>query len=198
MDGLRVLIVVPPSDNRPGQDGPDSLYFRAGNYERAFDVRSLEDLEDELVVDEFGNRIVFTAWEAPNAVATNGFLRGRWEQIAEGDSVGRFSGVWVAQNGRTIGLFRGIYGVDDGGKQVFYGKYIDPHGNFLGILRGIWTQVGVESWGSTRETVLGRFRGEWVNEGNARQGELQGRWAVTNDRPGVLRGRWCTGDCLPG
>ena len=199
-DGLRFLIVRPPSSTSGPERSTaatDSVYFRAGSYSRVITWQELAILDDEVQIDASGNRISLQAHRVePSASHLGGFLRGQWDPIPAGESEGSFRGVWVGARGLAVGLFHGIYGTNDAGEQVFYGKYIDEGGAFLGILRGTWGAAGREPRNDAAAVELGWFRGEWVNADGDRQGELNGRYRTPEDRPGFLRGRWCRGDCL--
>jgi hypothetical protein len=198
-DGVRLLLVRPPdgNGNSPTRSAGDSLSFIAGPYSRVLTWSELERLDDEVQLDASGNRISLHA-ERVDATSSHlgGFLRGRWDPIAPGDSVGNFEGVWVGSRGQGVGWFHGIYGTRSDGKQVFYGKYIAADGTFLGRLRGTWGTTGHEPRNDAATVDLGWFRGEWVNAAGTKEGELTGHYRSPDGHPGFLRGRWCRGDCL--
>jgi hypothetical protein len=196
-DGIRLFLIRPRSLGSDPTEGKDSLFFQAGSYTRIFTWDELATLDEDVRVDESGNQISFQAQLVePTTSHLGGFLRGRWSAIAEGDSVGRFEGVWVGIRGQAFGTFRGIYGTRAGGEQVFFGKYIDPDGAFLGILRGRWGVTGVEQDRNGESVVHGWFRGSWVNAENSELGEIAGHFRSREGEFGFLRGRWCRGRCL--
>ncbi len=194
-DGIRVQVIFPP---RMGSDPQreDSLVFRAGPVKRVFLAAELDTLDEQIDVDAAGNQIrILGVPVNPTAAHLHGFLRGRWNHIAEGDSAGRFQGVWVSYDGRPAGVFRGIYGTREDSSRVFFGKWIDAYGRFRGLMRGTWSEG--EDRPGVQGTGFGQFRGEWVNASGEIEGALVGRWRAPTERPGYLDGRWCVPCATP-
>jgi len=182
-DGLRVWLIVPHSAE------PETLRFKAGDYEQTLLTSDLEDLSENIEISD-SLQISLRAFRADPAVAASGFLRGHWGR-APGDSLGRFGGHWVlGDDGRVVGVMRGHYGLNDQNQQVFFGKYIDLAGHFRGFLSGTWeaTVSGTEDTRNYRES--GTFSGQWVDEKGRPLGELQGRWQRRGNHTGVFTGRW--------
>ncbi len=186
IDGLRVLLVI-PADSL--STDVQTLYFKAGTYERTFTTTELEHLAEIVEISDT-QKISFHAFRADPSAQVDGFCRGRWGWAA-GDSVGRFAGTWVrADNGARVGFMRGHYGTNDLGEQVFFGKYIDNQGRFGGFLRGTWEAqvVGEEESAGLREN--GSFTGDWIDARGNAVGHLQGRWTRRGENGGMFQGSW--------
>ncbi len=188
-DGIRVLVRRLPT--RAGAPD-DTLTFTTPLVTKSFAFADLGDLELEVETGNANGEIVrFEGWDAPRFMTSRGFVGGSWGS-AEDDSVGHFAGRWVGVRGEVSGFLRGVYGHNDAGEQVFFGKYIDRSGNFQGFVRGHWaTSRGVEGVGPS----LGSFRGEWLDGGASpeRIGALHGVWRLQENGRGAFDGRWCVG-----
>jgi hypothetical protein len=85
-----------------------------------------------LYSDGMGNALTVTAFLVnPRPRRAHGFLAGKWND-------GMFRGRWCDANHTTMGYLYGIYGVKSDGHKVFFGKYVDTDGKFIGILFGRW------------------------------------------------------------
>ena len=188
MDGIRLLVYQWPESELAG---PDTLTLTTAMFSHSFPLEELAALDEIYDVDDVGNKVRIQAFLTdPTASVIHGFLRGRWVQIQEGETMGRFGGVWVGAHGRLSGYFRGHYGVNREGHQVFYGKYIDQTGRFVGFLRGRWQSEGVEINGAE----LGAFSGQWLNRERHRLGALRGHYRGREaSEVGFLNGVWCAG-----
>lgn len=188
-DGIRVLVRRAPS--REGEPD-DTLTFTTPLVTKSFAFAELGDLELEIETGNANGDVVrFAGWEAPRLMTSRGFLGGGWNWNAD-ESVGHFAGRWVGVRGEVSGFLRGVYGLNDAGDKVFFGKYIDRDGRFQGFLRGHWeTSRGEEETGPS----LGLFRGEWLDGAASpqRMGALHGTWRLRGDGRGAFDGRWCVG-----
>lgn len=188
-DGIRVLVRRLPT--RAGAPD-DTLTFKTPLVTKSFPLAELADLDFEVETGNAnGEAVRFEGWEAPRFMNSRGFVGGSWGW-AEDDSVGHFAGRWVGVRGEVSGFLRGVYGQNDAGEKVFFGKYIDRNGNFQGFVRGHWaTTRGADRDGPS----VGSFRGEWLS-GDAspeRIGALHGVWRLRDNGRGAFDGRWCVG-----
>ncbi len=195
-DGLHAIVALRASSElSPGEVPDDSLHFRAGPLgEVAFPFADLEDLNLILDVPESQEQVALTVVRIDVTPAVRGFLSGTWGW-AEGDSVGRFAGRWIAANGRTQGHLHGIYGINSRDEQVFFGKYIDDQGSFQGFLRGTYKivrRVGNpdDPGGARVNYEVGEFHGRWEDARGDWLGALQGTWSRVGRKPGVFSGSW--------
>jgi hypothetical protein len=156
---------------------------------RSFLVQDLEKLDELISVDDQGNMVRFQAFRIDPAVEARGFLRGTWEPIAEGESIGHWRGLWVSQSGQISGHVRGVYGLNGSGQPVLFGKFVDTTGRFRGILRGTWGTAGVGADGAE----VGWFGAVWVTADNQERGSIRGRWRLAGEERGFFDGRWCVG-----
>lgn len=96
------------------------------------DDQDCEDDEDEDFDED-------RQWEdGEEEVLEFGFIEGEWKD-------NRFFGKWFNEvddddeEGLELGGYIfGIYGKNAEGEGIFYGKYVDANGNFLGLLFGQW------------------------------------------------------------
>jgi hypothetical protein len=184
-DGIRVLVLQAPPDSNLSM--PDSVYFATGPHAQGFPIADLADLSLVVDVDDAGNQVCFSAGRMEGNVSAGGWLAGEW-RWAEGDSLGHFLGRWVGLRGGVMGFVRGHYGIDNSGKRVFFGKYIDRTGNFQGFLRGVW-----EVRKGDGHQGLGTFRGQWHDADGTPKGTLGGEWEARPGWGGFFNGRWCAG-----
>jgi hypothetical protein len=195
-DGLRLMVL----QNVPeGEDGSaDSLLIQAGTRQWTFAVNDLADLDRTDVIDDIGNKFSIRSFRMMPQLCNRGFLGGAWLAPSEPGEPGRFQGRWVATDGTVAGHVRGIWGVDEQGENVFYGKYVDRTGAFVGILRGTWEDRGPESPSqASRMRTHGSLRGEWLDgDGNVR-GTVKGHWrAAKSGEDGFFEGAWREASCL--
>lgn len=178
MDGL-VLTLLDPE---PTADEPLLLGYRGRDgTEVVLPMPLLADHPVTRVIDDAGNRMVAVGGVRPLDPCAHGFLRGRWESVAEGR--GRLLGGVVDADGNLIGHIRGIYGVRASGEPVFFGKYIALDGTFRGIFAGHYGD--------------GRFAGRWLSRSDDR-GVLGGTYRETpeEDGDGHFLGRWEERTCI--
>ncbi len=177
-DGLRLSIVDPD----PRSEEPLVLRYRNMSGEE-FTAR-MDDLRERprsREMDEAGNRIVAFSLRRPVDVCAHGFVGGLWHKVAEGR--GRILGRVVNGTGDVIGHVRGIYGQRRSGDRVFFAKYIDRDGRFMGILRGTYGD--------------GEFAGRWLHREGDR-GAVGGEYRETRPGPrpaGHFLGRWAETTC---
>lgn len=133
------------------------------------------------VVDDLDNRVVAMAMAQPVDLCSHGMLGGRWHRLAPGR--GRLHGPVVDARGELVGHVRGLFGVRQSGEKVFFGKYIDLDGQFVGIFAG---RYGDE-----------QFEGRWLNRAGD-VGAFGGRYrdtAIDPDGVGHFMGRWVETSC---
>ncbi|MDD4857497.1 MAG: hypothetical protein PHD74_05240 [Candidatus Krumholzibacteria bacterium] len=210
IDGIQVKLVVPPlADSLDSNGTTPQLVMAAGPFSRTFTLDELAALSLVSSVDTCGNAISITSVFAPPA-CPHGQLMGNWEETIadsltpsdtlETDSTveGIFRGVWIARHGLISGYLKGVYGLNDDGENVFFGKYIDADGNFLGIVRGIFgSRSAHELCGDGNghgrrhgNHPLGWFSGEWIDKNSDVQGRLRGHWNAAEDGNGCFNGIW--------
>ena len=177
-DGLIVTIIDPtPEADEPlvlAYANPDGVVFSAT-------MRSLVDGPQSLAVDADGNRVVAVAFPRAIDLCEYGFLAGKWHRVAEGR--GRMIGRVANAVGDPLGHIKGIYGRRLNGNQVFFGKYINLDGNFMGIFKGTYAD--------------GHFIGRWLHRSGER-GALGGEYRETIPGPevgGHFLGRWAETSC---
>lgn len=191
MDGVLVKIHPHPTlaNSAAVTDTIDStsvvISFKTAPLSVEFTLADLPNLDRVVTLDD-GNAVAFTAiYIVPNSCPA-GFLRGEWRNRPERQG-GVFRGRWATADGQVKGFIKGIYGRNDAGEKVFYGKMIDDNGRFQGIVRGQWeNEPGINA---------GWFAGRWVDRHLDIRGALKGEWR-RSDRchGGFFRGRWAM-DC---
>ena len=178
-DGLLVRIVDPD----PDASAPLTLaYDRSGSPTGTPQVMTVSDLAaspDVVFADGSGNRMVAAAMLS--GVCPRGFLSGRWGVVSGASGGEPASGASPASGimrgrvtdptGAIIGHVEGIWGTQPGplGARVFFAKYINQRGNFVGILRGT--------------AANGVFDGEWMSMGTA-IGTVRGRYHAATSPSG--------------
>ncbi|MBD3221864.1 hypothetical protein GF314_11545 [bacterium] len=194
-DGLVIQIIEPPLDadgdgqTDPGNETPNQLRFETMAFSATWDMAEVADLDEIHPVEPEGNAIHFVGFNLSDLdPCPMGYLAGLWEDDAEtADGSGTFRGRWVNLLGIARGHVMGAYGFDEAGEPVFFGKYIDRAGNFMGLLAGHWEPAD--------ETGRGEFRGHWINQAETVEGILGGQFLNLPERPrGFFQGRWAT-DC---
>jgi hypothetical protein len=205
VDGIQVKLVLParPVDTMVCAGCAPTLELSTGPYRRMFTIEELVALNLVEPVDTCGNAISITSVLAPPA-CPHGQLMGSWEMTppdtlappdsngADGTVLGVFRGIWVGRHGLIGGHLRGVFGLNDAGERVFFGKYIDQQGHFMGIVRG--------RFGSRPEFALDRcrhakrshgwFTGEWIDDTYRVQGGLKGHWIAPENGNGCFHGIW--------
>ena len=112
-----------------------------------------------------------------------GFMHGRWMNHPERQG-GFLKGRWETENGGVKGHMKGIYGVNDAGEKVFFGKMISRSGRFLGIVVGHYDKHPDDENG-------GWFQGRIVNRNREIIGGIKGEWKRSEHcNGGLFRARW--------
>ncbi len=210
VDGIQVRLIVPPvpdPDSTTAQPGTDdgeipepTLTIVAGPYERTFTLDELEALKLMEPVDRCNNYMAIASHRILPG-CPNGYLLGRWNNVEEPDTLynedtgkirgillGHFRGIWVSERGWAVGHVRGIYGVNSAGEHKFFGKYINPKGEFMGIISGDYGLNPTFTDGPL-DTDLGWFEGLWYGRNHGVKGRLKGEW-VTFEGQGYFKGIW--------
>jgi hypothetical protein len=144
IDGL-VLRVLEP-DNAMGT--PVTLtYTSAASASSAtppvqyqFDLAALE--QGPVKIDA-GNGYVMVAVELGEKACNEGFMRGRWHQLAP--NLGDYRGIVTDEVGLPVGHVRGIYGQTAAGDKVMFGKFIDHQGHFIGLIAGTYGNGDIDA-----------------------------------------------------
>ena len=179
-DGLRLRVVDPD----PTASDRLELIYRDSRGEHRIDVERIRERPETREVDESGNRIVAAARRrlVDNAdPCDNGFMRGRWRQVAR--DYGVLRGRLADSDGNLSGHMRGVYGVRRDGSRVFFGKAIGLDGRFRGIFAGTYRS--------------GNFVGRWLTR-SGEYGHLGGHYREsdhTRARGGFYLGRWVENSC---
>ena len=209
VDGIQVRLIVPPvpdPDSTTAQPGtPDveipqpKLTIVAGPYERTFTMEELEALELLEPVDRCNNYMAIGSHRILPG-CPSGYMLGKWMDAEEPDTLyndetgelrgilmGHFKGIWVSERGWAVGHLRGIYGVNSAGEYKFFGKYVNPKGEFMGILAG---DYGLNpTFTDTPLNDMGWFEGLWYGRNHGVKGRLKGEW-VTAEGLGYFKGVW--------
>jgi len=201
IDGVQVKIIVPaaPIDST-GElyDAVPTLAIETPPFSRKFTIDELDSLALIEPVDRCGNGISIVSYPI-NPFRPHGHLMGEWNMVP-GDTVyspdstevrgvvlGYYKGIWFSDKGLAAGYLRGVFGINSSGEKVFYGKYVDMSGRFMGILKG--------NYGKCEDDIddslpMGWFRGIWINRWRVVGGELRGHWAADSEGHGYFHGRW--------
>ena len=91
-----------------------------------------------------------------------------------------------------MGSVRGEWGIDDDGRRMFVGKWIDVTGEFEGFVKGTWViHPGPFNHAGHAN---GRFRGRIFNADREPIGEMRGHFKAGDyPRAGFFAGQWCLG-----
>lgn len=175
-DGLRLLIVDPDPQSADRLE----LIYRDANGEHRLDIEQLRDGPESREVDDRGNRIVAAARRRRAAGADpcdNGFMRGRWRQVAR--NYGVLRGRLADADGNLTGHMRGVYGERRDGTRVFFGKAIGLDGAFRGIFAGTYRSGAFVGRWLTRSGEHGVLGGHYRESAPGRivGGHYLGRWA---------------------
>jgi hypothetical protein len=200
VDGIQVSIVIPwgPADSTEAYVEP-KLTIETGPFSRTFTVEELMSLSLIEPVDDCGNGISINS-QVLTAFCPHGFLAGVWKNVppdtippadttdTEKIVLGKFRGIWISERGGPGGYLRGVFGLNSDGEHVFFGKYIDMTGRFVGILRGDYGLSPV----LTADTAYpyGFFKGIWINRDRMVAGRLKGHWISGEPGFGFFHGIW--------
>jgi hypothetical protein len=205
VDGIQVKLVVPAGavDTTNCAGCAPRLEMITGPYSRTFTLEELVALQLVEPVDECANAMSITSVLVPIG-CPHGQLMGAWsltppDSLAPTDStiardtvLGVFRGIWVGRHGLIGGHVRGVFGLNDSGERVFFGKYIDLCGHFVGILRGRYEPEPqfAGAAGQLSNRSHGWFRGEWIDDTYRVQGALKGHWIASEEGMGYFHGIW--------
>jgi len=185
MDGILVRIIPRLSDTSVdvAVDPENTIItFQTDPVKVDFTLAQLPGLHRVITLDD-GNAVAFSAVKLPPVPCPHGFLRGAWHNNPERPG-GEFFGRWATADGEIKGFLKGIYGVNDDGQKVFFGKMIDRTGRFQGIMRGRWGNHPADEHG-------GWFAGHWVDRNLMIEGGLKGEWHRSpHCNGGFFRGMW--------
>ena len=210
VDGVQVRLIVPPPPTpdstcvdtcSAGEERPEpTLTIVAGPFERTFTLEELEALKLMEPVDRCNNYMTVTSHRILPG-CPSGHMMGEWNRHAEPDTLyndetgemrgivyGHFKGVWISERGWAVGHLRGIYGVNSEGEQKFFGKYINPKGEFMGILTGNWDVYPTFAYDPVNQ--IGSFEGIWYGRNHGIKGRLKGEWVTGAEGLGYFKGIW--------
>ena len=177
-DGLRLTIIDP----EPLHSEPLTLtYLTPDGVVVSLPMAALVGGPVNEVVDDLENRVVAYAIPRPLDLCAQGMLGGNWWELAPGR--GKFLGPVVDVDGDLIGHVRGIWGRRQNGQRVFFGKYINTQGHFMGIFAG---HYGDE-----------KFAGQWRHS-SGEVGVLGGQYRDMLPGPDVgghFLGGWAETSC---
>lgn len=93
------------------------------------------------------------------------------------DGRGVFRGRWVDQFGYGTGYVAGFYGTNDNGEKVFAGKWIGRNGQFEGFIAGSWTPgPNVNASETAMRHAGGKFEGKIYTANRVEIGALKGHY----------------------
>lgn len=183
-DGILVRVIPRPADNSTSAvTDVDNvvLAFKTGPVSVRIPVSDLHDLHRVIMLDD-GNAVAFNTIELPPSACPHGLMRGVWANHPE-RAGGFFLGKWGTPDGKILGFIRGIYGTNDAGDKVFFGKMIDLNGRFEGLVKG--------EWGTGDSEHGGWYAGRWVDRNLGIRGGLKGNWERSpHCNGGFFRGEW--------
>jgi hypothetical protein len=177
-DGLRLLVIDPDPTNAEPQV---LVYATSDGAQYAVPMALLAQGPQTQLLDDQGNRIVAAAVPQPVDLCSFGMLGGHWHKV--GEDTGKLIGPVVAPNGDVLGHMRGIYGVKANGEKVFFGKYINSQGLFMGLFAGHYGD--------------GDFAGKWLHKAGE-VGVLGGHYVEDIPGPetgGHFLGGWREASC---
>lgn len=185
VDGILVRVVprpVPTAVDTTIDSSSTYIRFSTAPVKVEFTLDQLPGLHRVITLPD-GNAVAFNAVKVPMSGCPHGFLHGGWFNHPERPG-GRFHGRWASADGNVRGILKGVYGVNDSGERVLFGKMIGADGRFEGIVRGTWApDPGIDNGGW--------FRGRWVDRRLRIKGELKGHWQRSQHcNGGFFRGEW--------
>ena len=182
-DGVLVRVIPGASDSATDVANIDDvvLRFRTEPFSVEIKASDLPGLNRIVTLDD-GNAVAFNTITVQPSDCPQGPMRGIWANHPERQG-GFFVGKWGTADGHVIGFIKGIYGVNDEGKKVFFGKMIDFNGRFEGLVKGDWGQGDHEH--------SGWYEGRWVDRNLGIKGALGGHWERSpHCNGGFFRGGW--------
>ena len=161
-DGLLLDVVIAPALNPSG--GPVTLSFNTVPFTSTISIEPGRRLSSIVPVDPAGHVLAYHIIRPDADGCAEGFLRGTWraKETSDGREVGVLKGRFAADDGRLRGLMRGVFGVRENGKQVWFAKVVDRDGTFLGIFAGRYGD--------------GRFAGLFLGANRKVRGVVRGRY----------------------
>ena len=202
IDGIQVRLIVPPPDSTSTASIAQAepvLVFETGPFSEQFTLKELAAMQFLRYVDRCGNGISIAS-HIVHPFCPHGHLLGGWRSI-EPDTIlspdstetrgivhGRFRGVWIGQHGHAAGYLKGVYDVNSAGERVFFGKYVDEEGRFMGILRGHYGPA--PALDAENRFPRGWFEGTWIGRDRIVKGRLKGHWAADEPGFGFFHGVW--------
>jgi len=181
-DGLVIEVILHPSlVTEPGV--LPSLSFETAAYSDQLVLQPGMRLSRVVPVDATGNAVVYHIFRPDADGCQEGLLIGRYSELRttdDGRELGQIKGKYLSFDGSVGGKIKGIYGVRDNGKQVFFAKVIKRDGTFRGILAGRYQNghLAGRYLGQGRTVhgaVVGIYRAGRVEEGG---GFFAGRWSI--------------------
>jgi hypothetical protein len=209
VDGIQVRLIVPPAAARDStvvvEAATDAvrpepkLTIVAGPYERTFTLDELAAMRVIQPVDRCNDYMAVASHRILPG-CPSGYLLGSWNRASQPDTLyneetgkirgvvlGHFKGIWVSERGWAVGHVRGFYGVNSNLERKFFGKYINPKGEFMGIIAGDWDVYPTLAASPAGE--MGSFEGLWYGRNHGIKGRLKGDW-VTSAGQGYFKGIW--------
>ena len=202
IDGVQLKIIFPPSTldstNVSSETMLRQVVFETKPFTRTFTIDELDSLNILEPVDRCGNGIAIASYRI-HPYKPHGHLMGQWQRVptdtiynadstaVRGVLLGVYRGIWYSTRGLASGYLRGIFGINSSGEKVFFGKYIDLNGRFMGILKGHYGDSDEET---TAEFPCGWFRGIWVGKYYRLEGKLHGHWIADAEGHGYFMGNW--------
>jgi hypothetical protein len=174
VDGL-VLTVLDPT---PAAAEPLTLTYTAATGGATYTLDLSQLAAGPIVVDAGdNNRIVATGVRRDPDPCRSGVMRGRWHQLTP--HLGTFLGGVADKDGTPIGNVRGIYGERRDGAHVWFGKFIDRDGRFIGIMGGDFRDNHFAGRWADRAGDRGAIHGVYFEGPTLRAGAWAARWAET-------------------
>ncbi|MFQ5863793.1 MAG: hypothetical protein ACE5IW_01030 [bacterium] len=178
-DGIAIAII---DNDTTQEDIEGTLTLTAGSYSNVLNFSDLDSLE---LVESIGSgdyEVSIISRSKEVVPFAGGFLAGHWVKTRLHGGI--FRGRWINSLGTNAGHLKGIWGINEQGKRVFFGKWISLSGQFRGLLAGEWEYRQGENGGV--------FRGRWVNRALTTAGTLKGHFKTgrPGDRRGFFHGRW--------
>ena len=180
-DGIYIAIVVPPDDTTSGEG---TLTFTTTPFSQTFSYSELDSINEVYSVDGEGNEIAFVGYKKQLVPCGNGFFDGKWVRTRQHEGV--CQGRWINRDGSLAGHFEGYWGKRNNGQKMFFGKCIEPNGEFKWLIRARWEYS--HSHGEDR----GWFAGELFDREGQQKGALKGHFRAGGEkgRKGHFQGQW--------
>jgi hypothetical protein len=176
-DGLLLEVILAPALNPQG--APVTLTLATAPYTTTIPLEPDACRSGVVAVDEAGHVVAFHFIRPDRDGCSEGFLSGGWtaQRTSNGREVGVLEGRFLSDVGRLLGHLRGVFGVRENGKQVWFAKVIDKEGGFVGVLAGRYGD--------------GEFAGLFLDGDHRVRGVVQGRYRDGDADPdGAFSGRF--------